>query len=446
MNKQTRFAIPTSIDPHLLSDKMGKKDSQKALWLINRLSLLHSIFKRNEWIEIPSSTLNYFLGNNYTYIIKTLEDLNILKVHNTYEVKKHCKGYKLLDKISGRYLPCIDKILAKKMLAELKKKAVDSKLKASSSLDEWLYNNLIDIDIKPIMYENLEYNDWLKLIRSDNAAMLIESGYHTFKVCKYDRRHTPVTRLCKKYRKYLYFKSIPNIDLCEIDIVNSQLVFLLSDIMDQKYDSNYDQKGMVTGGNILCSQKWQEKIIQFKECVEKGEFYDIMMKELGETDRDAFKKNVFKYLLYGKSAAQMGGVERDLPIIKVFKNLFPAIWEYIIAQKAKSYKELSWRMQRKEANFIYNRVIARIIQLYPTTRIVTIHDSFICEKKRVEDIKSIIEDEFINLGIKATLRIGPLNNLLEDKTDSEILDELEEGESEGISNLELETSEIVENN
>ena len=79
MNKQTRFAIPTSIDPHLLSDKMGKKDSQKALWLINRLSLLHSIFKRNEWIEIPSSTLNYFLGNNYTYIIKTLEDLNILK-------------------------------------------------------------------------------------------------------------------------------------------------------------------------------------------------------------------------------------------------------------------------------------------------------------------------------------------------------------------------------
>ena len=426
------FAIPKAVDISLLKKTLGKKATQKALYFISRLVSLHAKFPNKKWIEVPSSTLMYFMGNYYTKIIKLLVDLKYVEDNGSWQSGKHSKGYKLLNIDDGRYIPCVDKILLKKIHQSIVKRSVDSKLKASTEVDKWLINSLLDVDIQlPSDLKDITSNvKWLKRIRNDEAVKSIQTNMLDYTVCKHHRRHTPITRLSKrKYnlRKYLYFKSLDkasNEKLYEIDIVNSQLVFILAHLLEQSYD-NTCIESIDSGALSLCLHNWQEKLIPFRQAVEGGTFYDQYVKELGYPNRDAVKVPVLKYILYGP----IRGEGTPVPIINSFKKAYPEVWQYIQWIKARNYKVFSWMMQKKEADFLFDDVLTKVMKMYPTARILTVHDSIICEEKYVPIIQEIMDNEFMKIGVSAKYKVKLLkSNEVTESTDSGIMEEMDSDE------------------
>ena len=424
--KYLRFAVPNGIDLLLLQQKLGNKGRQKALWLINKLVLLHSYYKDKEWIKLNSVLITKFLGNNYTAILKVLIDLNYIAENNSWKATKYSKGYKLLIKNVGIYTTCTDTMLSKNIIKDRIKITADLKLKACSDINSWLLNNLYDAKITPI-YPNVviyDYIEWFKMVKNDNAILVLESGNMDFKEDQYGRRHTPITRLSKEYRKFLSFKSTDDNNLYEIDIINSQLVFLLLTMLNE-YNVIYNSKNIpVQGDTIICAPKCKDFLL-FKKDVEEGQIYDKIMEAIGEPNRKAAKKELFRRILFRRIPKDRGEGS-DIPIIKYFIKTYPSVWEYVLNAKEKNHRELAWDMQQKESDFIYNKVTARIKQLYPTARLWTIHDSFICEEKHRQDIIDIINDEFKTLGVQAGLRVDPLKNPKNkaEETDSEIMVEI----------------------
>jgi hypothetical protein len=74
-----------------------------------------------------------------------------------------------------------------------------------------------------------------------------------------------------------------------------------------------------------------------------------------------------------------------------FKYLFPTIYSFIRAYKKemKDYRSLAYYLQREESNFVFNKVIKTILNLYPEVKLITVHDSIICANK-YKDILEII--------------------------------------------------------
>ena len=100
-------------------------------------------------------------------------------------------------------------------------------------------------------------------------------------------------------------------------------------------------------------------------------------------DKKLIKEIVYK-VLFGKNFKSKSD---DL-----FKSLFPTIHNFIrIYKKEKGdYRILAYNLQNLESNLVFNKTIKEIMYIYPEIRLITVHDSIICQKKH----KKLVEDIF----------------------------------------------------
>ena len=58
------------------------------------------------------------------------------------------------------------------------------------------------------------------------------------------------------------------------------------------------------------------------------------------------------------------------------------------------YRILAYNLQRSESNLIFNKIIKKLMDIYPEIKIVTVHDSIICSIK-YKDIVEIIFNKML---------------------------------------------------
>ena len=370
--------LPESLEDLSKNKTFNYKNQRlKSAYLIDIVHnlILKYYFKKENKFHLMSTILKEKYGHLYNYYIDYLVDIKVLEMISNYQAGRNARVYKLNDKILkgriNRYRNS-DNILLKKyrnnvsQIEEdgIKNKLIDDDIK-SKLVDDLFYIE-IQFDRSIFYLDNLKDNDSDIYNRNKYSVECINDKHIFYHFDNYGRMHTNFTILKSFIRKNCLL--IDGDETCEIDISNSQPLFLTKIILDSE-------------------SKWikQEEFELFRYLTINGKYYQYVMDYLKTSDKGSVKEMTYK-VLFGKNASNS---KAD----KVFSQLFPTIHHFIKLYKKEKgdYKILSYELQRAESNLIFNKIIKDIINNYPEVKIVTVHDSIIVSKKWKNSVESIFK-------------------------------------------------------
>jgi hypothetical protein len=283
------------------------------------------------------------------------------------------------------WIDCEDKVINRKKEEDNKRKKINDLAKNAGSVDEWLLVSMSDIWIDKLPQDILDedksndFKGWLKIIRSYEEVTKIRSGGYDYTIDDYGRRHSPITRISKGLRRLFKFNSAPNLKLYEVDIRNSQPLFLAA-LMLQEWDNSITKP---------------LDLLEYVEVVGTGMWYEKIQKVMGVT-RDEAKEACFG-TFYGDIPTNPSKYN----VVQTFlSQRYPTVWKFICENKSENYRKFSWKMQRTESAFMFGKIIPRVRELFPCARLLTIHDSIICDRKVKNYLCNIIHEEAKNIGIE----------------------------------------------
>lgn len=381
-----KLSIPADCNIEQIKNDLGK-DAWKALWFIHRITNARSKNNDNYWHTIHSYKIRKYMTTKGGYIIKYLEENKYIRVNHSYmvtvgsEIKGYTKGYNFDFKEKGRHIPCEDKTINRKNIEDNIKWNIDCRAREANTIDEWLLESLKDMGIKYLADNVLkddpsnDFEGWLKTIRCYESVSQITDGGCDYTICEYGRRHTPITRLSKHLRNFIYFKSMPEERLWEIDIVNSQPLILAMAMLRDNIEQTIDFKNYI---NV----------------VGEGHLYEDVAKVMGCTREEAKKCSFVTF--YGRTPKDGQKLNH---LQEYFATMYPTVWNYINKCKEDGYYKLAHKLQRMESEFIFSHVLQTTRKIEPAARILTIHDSVITTKRVGEKIRNIIREEAKKLGI-----------------------------------------------
>lgn len=342
--------------------------------------LLKYYFKKENSFNLSSIVLKEKYGFRYNYYIDFLLKENLLKLVRNYQKGKNARVYKISDfVINGKInrFKNDDRVLLKKyknaisqiesqdiksnsINQDVKKKLVDDLFYVTIQFDKAIFfldSTLQDIDI---------YN------RNKYSVECINDKHIFYHFDNYGRMHTNFTILKSFIRKNCLL--IDNEETSEIDIKNSQPLFL---------------NKLIESDGLSIVNKSELEL--FRILTSTGKFYQYLMDNSDYKQKKLVKEMVYK-VLFGKNYRSKGD---DL-----FKKLFPTIHLFIKEYKKlhNNYKILSHDLQNLESCLIFNKIIKEIMYIYPEIKLITIHDSIVCQTKYKEIVESIfykhINEEF----------------------------------------------------
>jgi len=344
--------------------------------------ILKYYFKKENKFNLMSTILKEKYGHLYNYYMDYLVDNKILELISNYQAGRNARVYKLNDMIIKnnikRYLNT-DNILLKKYknaVSKVEEDGIKNNL-IDGDIKSKLVNDLFHIDIeydRSIFYlDNLNHTDNDIYNRNKYSVECISDKHIFYHFDNYGRMHTNFTILKSFIRKNCLL--IDGEQTYERDLNNSQPLFLTKIIEESR-------------------TRWVKKdeFELFKYLTMNGIYYQYIMDHLNKKDKLFVKEMTYK-VLFGKNSANS---KAD----KIFMNLFPTIHNFIKIYKKESgdYKSLAYELQRAESNFIFNKVVREFVDLHPNVKLVTIHDSIICQnihRKLLDDIfDSKIREEF----------------------------------------------------
>lgn len=359
----------------------GEKIKTSYLLDIVHNLLLKYYFKKDNKFAINAEVLKDKYGYRYKLYIDYLVQNNIIHLICNYRAGKNSRIYSLnplIFKQSIKRTGNTDKVLLKKY----KKKVFDTidfvDQKVSSirpEIREKLISDLFSVDIdfeRSIFYLNLLKKSEIDVYNRNIYSVESINDKHIFyHFDDYGRLHTNFTILKSFIRKNCL--TIDGMQTCELDIKNSQPLFLCKLIQDS-------QTAWVS----------KDEFEFFKGLVTTGNFYQYLMQISGEKDRNLVKEMTYKVLFgHNKSNSKSD---------KIFQNIFPTIYNFIKLYKKEfgNHKVLAHELQRQESNLIYNRIIKKIMLIYPDIKIITVHDSLIFPSKWRKEVSDIFTLELEN--------------------------------------------------
>jgi len=379
-NKSLQF-LPKCLEH--ISDKKtiifnGEKIKPSYLIDIVHNLLLKYYFKKDNKFTLNAQVLKDRYGYLYKSYIDYLMKNNIIHMVYNYKAGRNSRIYALNPTILKQKIKRTnnqDKVLLKKY----KKKVfdtidfVDEKI---SSIDpfvrEKLISDLFSVEIdfeRSLFYLNLLKKSDVDIYNRNIYSVEAINDKHIFyHFDDYGRLHTNFTILKAFIRKNCL--TIDGLETCELDITNSQPLFLCKLIEDSQ-------------------TAWVDKneFQFFKQLVTSGNFYQYLIQITGEKDRSRIKEMTYK-VLFGHNRFN------SKPDI-IFSNVFPTIHNFIKLYKKEfgNHKFLAHELQRQESNLIYNKIVKKIMLIYPEVKIVTVHDSLIFPKKWHKEITDIFTYE-----------------------------------------------------
>lgn len=337
--------------------------------------LLKYYFKKENSFKLSSVILKDKYGYLYNYYINFLKDSNILKLQKNYLKGSNSRIYSLnQDVINGqinRYKND-DKVLIKKYVTkhlqfELDKSGIIEK-DIKSKLVSDLYSVKIEFERSIFYLDSLKNEDIDIYNRNKYSVESINDKHIFYHFDTYGRMHTNFTILKSFIRKNCLL--IDGEETCEIDINNSQPLFLCKLIQDS--DSRWVKNDEFNLFSIL---------------VKGGNYYQYLIDNLKLDCKSEAKKITYK-VLFGQNRVNS---KPD----KLFQSLFPSIHNFIKLYKKENsdYKILAYDLQKAESNLIFNCVIRRIMDLNLDIKVITVHDSIIFQKKWKETVSNIFFNE-----------------------------------------------------
>lgn len=370
-----------------LPEKLEKISKEKKIKFNNKniktsylIDITHNIllkfyFKRDNSFTLNSIVLKEKYGHLYNYYIEWLIENKIIRLKRNYSVGKNSRIYSLHeDIISGniyRYNNT-DKILLKKYKNRYYQYEIDNNDIIPKEIKNKLISDLYSVSIE---YERSIF--YLDSLKSDKNSIYNRNRYSVDAISDkhifyhfdhFGRMHSNFTILKSFIRKNCLL--IDGEETCEIDIANSQPLFLSKLIME--IDSKWVNK---------------EELSLFNRLVINGNFYIYLVDKCNLKSRDEAKEMTYK-VLFGKN-------QSNSKYDKKFIELFPTIHYFIKLYKNdhKDYKILSHTLQKMESEFIFKEVINEIMMINEDIKIITVHDSLIVQRRFKEIVKTIFDNK-----------------------------------------------------
>lgn len=340
--------------------------------------LLKYYFKKENKFVLNAQVLKDKYGYLYKHYIDYLIEFKIISMVCNYKAGQRSRSYSLnpiIFKERIKRTKNLDKVLIKKY----KKKVFDTinfvetdKSSINPNIREKLISDLFSVDIefeRSLFYLNcLKKEDIDIYNRNVYSVESINDKHIFYHFDDYGRLHTNFTILKSFIRKNCLL--IDGEETCELDIKNSQPLFLCKLISDS-------QTAWVN----------KEEFEFFKSLVVSGNFYQYLIQMTGIKDKKQVKELTYK-VLFGHNRINS---KPD----KTFSSLFPTIHHFIKLYKKEwgNHKILAHDLQRAESNLIYNKIVQKVMIIYPDVKLITVHDSLIFPKKWKSEITSIFEYE-----------------------------------------------------
>ena len=345
--------------------------------IIHNLMLKYYFKKENSFI-INATILKQKYGHEYKAYVDYLVENRIISMKCNYKAGVTSRIYQLNPNIFKSKIYRFkneDKILIKKY----KKKVFETidfvdanKSTIKQEIREKLISDLFSVDID--FERSIFFLDCLKkedidiYNRNVYSVESINDKHIFYHFDDYGRLHTNFTILKSFIRKNCLL--IDGEETCEIDIKNSQPLFLCKLISDS-----------------MSAWVNKDEFEFFKTLVINGNFYQYLMQLSGIKEKSKVKELTYK-VLFGRNRYNS---KSDI----FFSQLFPTIYHFIKLYKKEfgSHKVLAHYLQRAESDFVYNKVIKKLMLLYPDLKIVTVHDSIIFTKKYRSEVQTIFDWE-----------------------------------------------------
>ena len=340
----------------------------------------------NEFVPVSSSILQKVISRpEYLKIKNNLIEWDVIETTGTWTRKQNCIGYRLTPMYQ-------QEIIKVKIQDDLMNVKIDrfrqeklSSIQKLSFPHQALYENLkkLEIHTSAANTYNFEKNVNNNLRKYNSNSVLIDkltARELFYQVDKFGHRaHSNLTNISGDLRKFLH---VEKSNLVQTDITNSQPLFFYLVIRN-------NDKIPETEKNL------------YKELVDEGMFYEFFMGKLDTpaNERDKTKRSVLTSIFFDKYRT------KEDKYIRVFKESFPNIFEFITVLKRKDHKLLSQKLQREESNFIFTRVVSGWMKKYPEKWILTIHDSIVVKEEDVSHANDCILYYFGKLGIQPKIKI-----------------------------------------
>ena len=362
----------TKVSNLLDIDYKGKKLKTSYLVDIIHNLLLKYYFKKENIFNLSSIILREKYGEKYNYYISFLRENGYIKLIMDYKKGKNARVYKLNDDIiSGKILRYrnSDKILIKKYrnlvsqidYSDIVRNQIRQDVKQKLIYD--LFSTQIDFE-RSIFYLDSTMQDIDVYNRNKYSVECINDKHIFYHFDPYGRMHTNFTILKSFIRKNCLL--IDGEPTSETDIPNSQPLFLCK---------------LIQGTNAKIDKN---EFKLFKYLTINGLFYQYFMNNSNIDDKKKVKELVYK-VFFGKNLS----CKSD----SIFKEIFPSVYNFIKFYKNETgdYKILSHDLQKAESDLIFNKIVYEIMRDYPDIKILTVHDSIICQHKYKNVVRSIFD-------------------------------------------------------
>lgn len=379
--KQALQFLPKCLEPISNKKTIDFNDQKiKSSYLIDIIHglILKYYFKKENRFTLNATVLKDKYGYLYKYYIDYLVTNDVIKMISNYKKGVCSRIYSLNPKVLKEKINRTrnaDKVLIKKY----KKKVFDTidfvdvnKSSILPEVREKLMCDLFSIDIefeRSVFYLNsLKREDVDIYNRNVYSVESINDKHIFYHFDNYGRLHTNFTILKSFIRKNCLL--IDGEETFELDIKNSQPLFLCK---------------LITDSNSAWVDK--DELDFFRQLVISGKFYQYLMSATQDKNKKNIKELVYK-VLFGHNRSNS---KSD----KTFSHYFPTIHLFIKLYKKEwgSHKVLAHHLQRAESDLIYNKIIKKIMILYPNIKLITIHDSIVFSKKMKSEVENIFEYE-----------------------------------------------------
>lgn len=376
--------LPKKLEFLIKTDKIVYKDNNlKTKYLADIIHYMYCryFFADKKQVNLSSIILRQKYGTNYNYYIEYLIDNNILINDKNYYKGRFSKLFSLNSEYYDNDIKILrwrndDKIILKKWKKSQLEFEVDS-LNDTKIINSWVKKELInDLYYVEIDFENAskhllqmkeegkietEKSYWKNLLSVES----IKDGTLFYIEDDYGRLHTNFTILKKVIRTE--FIKINGEEVDELDIPNSQPMFLALLLKEDNFHIKYPKA-----------------YINYLNIVKNGKIYDLLCSEIN-IDRADCKKRIFM-CLFGEN-------KWECKFDRIFKKIFPEIFNWMLEKKAKDYRVIAHELQKKESKLIFDNIIYRIKKEIPDIKLFTVHDSIIYPKKYSEKVSEIFYNQ-----------------------------------------------------
>ena len=409
--------------------------------LINKAKMQHGGTEGGRF-RLHSRILKENVGKNYKSYLEAAESFGVVNRVGRYQRKKHSYGYELGQGFTDDFtLEPITNGLVRRRLFKIREKQEEAQRLIVENFDRerikrWLLTNLYKIKYASGEIPAGE-TELATTLRRIQATEMIENRWRA-RFDRFGRLHTNLTNLPRAMRGKL---TLNGTNLVAVDIGASQPTFLcvLADEVRSGRITGTENRRRGNAGKetpLSCTfftdGSLVERLSKTAQCESWDRFRaDIESGSLYENIRDAISRaESGKEITLSEAKQQtlMGmyiQANRNTPGVKALRQLYRGPHRFLVELKRTAVSDLSpsndwieWDEQAHckashclqwiESTFIFDTIIARMIDERPEMFAATIHDAIVVEPENAAYVKGLMDEAFDKKGIAGRLKVEDL--------------------------------------